>query len=75
MKISVCGREFSPPPSRREEERKRDREIDTYTERNRERGEGGRDTEKGLEWENSNYLLSTKGLEKLHFSLSKVGIC
>ena len=45
---------------------------------------GGVDRQrKGLEWGNSNYLLGTKGLEKLHlksceynspFSLSKAGI-
>ena len=47
------------------EERKREREtrqIETYTERNRE-GAGERQR-KGLEWGKSNNLLGTKGLEK-----------
>ena len=52
------------------EERKREREtrqIETYTERNRE-GAGERQR-KGLEWGKSNNLLGTKGLEKLQKSM------
>ena len=67
MKISICRRGFSPPlPEESKRGRETDRPIDTYTERNREREGAGERQRKGLEWGNSNYILDTKGLEKLH---------